>query len=172
MLPAIPVQESSYQLWQLLPVAPMVCTEGNSVWKNRMHVVLWMMALYSKDAYLRNNLTEPRLKRPQIAKTIFIYLFFWIFEFYFFIQQVLISYPFYTHQCIYVNPNLPIHHTTTTPTTTFPLWCPYVCSLHLCHNLCPANRFICTIFLSSTYMREYTIFVFLFLTYFTLYDSL
>ena len=27
------------------------------------------------------------------------------------IQQVLISYLFYTYQCIYVNPNLPIHHT-------------------------------------------------------------
>ena len=33
-----------------------------------------------------------------------------LFEFYlFFIQQILISYPFYTHQCIHVNPNLPIH---------------------------------------------------------------
>ena len=31
----------------------------------------------------------------------------------FFIQQVLISYLFYTYQCIYVNPNLPIHPTTT-----------------------------------------------------------
>ena len=44
--------------------------------------------------------------------------FFFIFEFYFiyfFIQQVLISHQFYTHQCIHVNPNRPIHHTTTTP---------------------------------------------------------
>ena len=31
---------------------------------------------------------------------------------YFFIQQVLISHPFYTQQCIHVNPNLPIHPTT------------------------------------------------------------
>ena len=29
----------------------------------------------------------------------------------------------------------------------------YVCSLHLCLNFCPANQFICTIFLVSTYMR-------------------
>ena len=38
-----------------------------------------------------------------------------IFEFYFiyfFIQQVLISHQFSTHQCIDVNPNRPIHHTT------------------------------------------------------------
>ena len=42
--------------------------------------------------------------------------FFLIFKFnfiYFFIQQVHISHPFYTHQCIHVNPSCPIHHTTT-----------------------------------------------------------
>ena len=38
----------------------------------------------------------------------------------FFIQQVLISYLFYTYQCIYVNPNRPIHHTTTITPVTFP----------------------------------------------------
>ena len=32
---------------------------------------------------------------------------------YFFIQRVLISHQFYTHQCIHVNPNRPIQHTTT-----------------------------------------------------------
>ena len=37
----------------------------------------------------------------------------------FFIQQVPISYLFYTHQCIHVNPNLPIHPITTTPTPRF-----------------------------------------------------
>ena len=36
---------------------------------------------------------------------------------------------------------------------TFPPWCPYVCSLHLCLCFCPATWFICTIFLGSTYMR-------------------
>ena len=42
------------------------------------------------------------------------------------------------------------------PFTAFPPWCPYVCSLHLCLNFCPANRFICTIFLGSTYIcRKY-----------------
>ena len=39
------------------------------------------------------------------------------------------------------------------PPTTFPPWCPYVCSLHLCLNFCPANQFICSIFPGSTYMR-------------------
>ena len=80
----------------------------------------------------------------------------WLFfnvSFFFFL--FLINHPFYTHQCIHVNPNLPIHHTTTTTTTpaAFPPWCPYVCSLHLCLNFCPAYRFICTIFLGSIYMR-------------------
>ena len=40
----------------------------------------------------------------------------------FFIGQVLISHQFYTHQCIHVNPNLLIHHTTTpTPRCFAPL---------------------------------------------------
>ena len=68
-------------------------------------------------------------------------------------QQVLTSYLFYTYQCIYVNSSLPIHPTTTTPHHHFPPWCPYVCSLHLCLYFCPANWFICTIFLGSTCMR-------------------
>ena len=32
------------------------------------------------------------------------------------------------------------------PPATFPPWCPYVCSLHLCLYFCPAHWFICTIF--------------------------
>ena len=43
------------------------------------------------------------------------FLNFWIlFYLFFFIQQVLISYPFYTHQCIHVNPNRPIRPITPT----------------------------------------------------------
>ena len=42
---------------------------------------------------------------------------------FFFIQQVLSSHPFYPHQCIHVNPNLPVH-----PTTTPPLCDPPNCS--------------------------------------------
>ena len=72
--------------------------------------------------------------------------------------------------CQSQSPNSSRHHHP--PATAFPPWCPYVCSLHLCLYFCPANRFIFTIFLGSTYMRQYTIFGFLFLTYFTLYDSL
>ena len=37
----------------------------------------------------------------------FFFLMFFIYLFF------LISHPFYTHQCIHVSPNLPIHHTTT-----------------------------------------------------------
>ena len=44
--------------------------------------------------------------------------------------------------------------------------------LYVCVYSCPANRFIYTIFLASVCMHKYTIFVFLFLTYFTLYDRL
>ena len=39
---------------------------------------------------------------------------------------------------------------------TYPLWCLYVCSLHLCLYLYFANWFICTIFLDCTYMYVYS----------------
>ena len=47
--------------------------------------------------------------------------------------------------------------------------CPQVHSVHLHLCSCHAKRFISTIFLDSIYMHLYTIFVFLFLTYFTLW---
>ena len=49
----------------------------------------------------------------------FYYCFKFYFIYLFFIQQVLISYLLYTHQCIHVNPNRPIHHTTP-PNPCFP----------------------------------------------------
>ena len=49
---------------------------------------------------------------------------------------------------------------------------PHVRSLCLHLYSCPANGFICIIFLGPIHMCSYTIFVFLFLTYFTLYDRL
>ena len=39
-------------------------------------------------------------------------------------------------------------------------------------HCCPENKFISTIFLDSIYMCQYMIFIFLFLTYFTLYNRL
>ena len=51
-----------------------------------------------------------------------------------------------------------------------PPWYPYICSLRLCLYFCFANKIIYTIFLDSTYVCYYTIFVFLFLTSFTLYE--
>ena len=47
-------------------------------------------------------------------------------------------------QCVWVNPNLPIHPTHSSP------WCPYICSL--CLYFCFASRFIYTIFLDYTYI--------------------
>ena len=66
---------------------------------------------------------------------------------------------------IYVNPNLPIH----------PTLLPLLVSIYLFSvsvYFCFANNFICIIFLDSTYKQYYMIFVFLFLTYFTLCDKL
>ena len=48
----------------------------------------------------------------------------------------------------------------------------YVCSLCLCLYFCFANKFICVIFLDSTYKQYDMICVFLFLTCFTLSESL
>ena len=57
------------------------------------------------------------------------------------------------------------------PTLSFPT-VSTVCSLCLHLYSCPSNRLICTILLDSIYRRKYTIFVFLFLIYFTPYDRL
>ena len=75
----------------------------------------------------------------------------WIsFSFFFFFNQSSVLYTsLYT--CQSQSPNSAHHHPH--PTAVFPCWCPYVWSLHLCLNFCPANRFICTIFLGFTYMR-------------------
>ena len=45
--------------------------------------------------------------------------------------------------------------------TSLPPWYPYICSLCLCLYFCFANKFICIIFLDSTYKGYYMIFVFL-----------
>ena len=47
-----------------------------------------------------------------------------------------------------------------------------VCSLCLHLYSCPANRFTSTLFIDPIYMYYYMIFVFLFLTYLTLYNRL
>ena len=60
---------------------------------------------------------------------------------------------------------------TTSQPPLLPL-CPQVCSLRLRLYSCPDTRFISTIFLDSIYLHQHTVFVFLFLTYFTLYDRL
>ena len=60
------------------------------------------------------------------------------------------------------------------PAYPSPSPCPQVCSLHLPLYSCPAPMFFITIFfyLDSIYMCYRTVFVFLFLTHFTLYDRL
>ena len=53
-----------------------------------------------------------------------------------------------------------------------PLQSSKLCSLYLCLFSCLEYSVTVTIFLSSIYMPQYTIFVFFFLTYFTLYNRL
>ena len=49
---------------------------------------------------------------------------------------------------------------------------PKVCSIHLCLFCCVIYTDIVTIFLNSIYMHSYTVLVFFFLAYFTLYNRL
>ena len=49
---------------------------------------------------------------------------------------------------------------------------PKVRSIHLCLFCCLTCRVIITIFLNSVYMCQYTVLVFFFLAYFTLYNRL
>ena len=49
---------------------------------------------------------------------------------------------------------------------------PKVRSIHLCLFCCLTCNVIITIFLNSIYMCQYTVFVFFFLAYFTLYNRL
>ena len=49
---------------------------------------------------------------------------------------------------------------------------PKDCSIHQCLFCCLVYRVIFTIFLNSIYMRKYTVLVFFFLAYFTLYNRL
>ena len=61
------------------------------------------------------------------------------------------------------------------PKSSHPLplpWSPKVRSIHLCLFCCLAYRVIVTIFLNSIYMCQYTVLMFFFLAYFTLYNQL
>ena len=79
------------------------------------------------------------------------------------------SYLFYAPECMYVSPNLPVHP----HPPPRPMPCPRFPSLPLCLYSCPGTRSIRTIFLDSICVNMRLIsFVFLLLTYFTLYDSL
>ena len=75
------------------------------------------------------------------------------------------------HLVVYI---CPCHSLTSSQLTPFPSSCPQVHSLCLCLYSCPAPRCFRTVFffLDSIYMCQHTVFVFLFLTYFTLYDRL
>ena len=80
------------------------------------------------------------------------------FEFYFilfiFLYSRFLLVIYFIHIRVYMS--IPISQFITPPPplpAALPPWCPYICSLHLCLYFCPANQFICTIFLGPTYMR-------------------
>ena len=64
----------------------------------------------------------PNLRSQKFSPMFSFILIFEFYFIYFLIQQVLISHQFYTHQCVHVNPNRPIQHTTIpTPPQLSPL---------------------------------------------------
>ena len=78
---------------------------------------------------------------------------------------------YFTFGSVYMS--MPLSHFV--PADPSPSACPQVHSLRLCLYSCPAPRFFRIIFfffLYSINMCQHTVFVLLFLTYFTLYDSL
>ena len=84
-----------------------------------------------------------------------IYLFFFEFlNFIYFLYSRFLLAIYFIHISVYMS--IPISQfipPPPPPLISVPPWCPYVCSLHLCLYFCPADRFICTIFLGSTYMH-------------------
>ena len=74
------------------------------------------------------------------------------------------GYLFYTWYCKFLCYSL---HTSSLLPPLLPL-CSLVCSLHLFLPCCPENKFISAITSDSIYTCQYMIFIFLFLTYFTL----
>ena len=78
---------------------------------------------------------------------------YFLFEFYyFFLYRRFLLVIYFIQISVYMS--IPISQfILPTPRPAFPPWCPYICPLHLCLYFCSANRFICTIFLYSTYMH-------------------
>ena len=66
---------------------------------------------------------------------------------------------------VYVNSNLPVHPTSSSPLVS-------VCLFFMSVSLFLLYKFICIIFLDLAYKEYYAILIFLFLMHFTLYDSL
>ena len=127
-----------------------------SVWGPHLHAYL----LYLREKILNNYKTTKNhwgIKKDYIHG-LFFFFYLMFFEFLNFILIIFLYSRFllviyFIHISVYMS--IPISQFITTPPphpATFPPWCPYVCSLHLCLYFCPANRFICTIFLDSTYM--------------------
>ena len=79
------------------------------------------------------------------------FFFFLNFIFFYFLCSRFLLVIYFIHISVYMS--IPISQFIPPPPPAFPPWCPCVCSLHLCLYFCLANRFICTIFLDSTYMH-------------------
>ena len=120
------------------------------IWCFSLIMLSWKITLI--DIRLLN---QPWIPGCDIIRTTYlgvVFILFFIFEFYFFLYSRFLLVIYFIHISVYMS--IPISQCIPPPPLpTFPPWCLYRCSLHLCLYFCLANRFTSTIFLHSTYMR-------------------
>ena len=105
-----------------------------------------------KEGKKYTNTNTVKEKSKFLPMTQISFSFFWILFIFLYSGSLLVIN--FIHISVYMsNPIAQFITPPPPPPAVFLPWCPYVSSLHLCLYFCPANRFICTIFLGSTYMR-------------------
>ena len=133
--------ESSNRGWFNLDVEP-ACTEG------QLYSRMVQVHNGKGDMEKQHSIPEGTLALGSTLDSTFILFF--IYKNFLYSRFLLVI--CYIHISVYMS--IPISQFIPPPSPlppTFPPWCPYICSLHLCLYFCLANRFICTIFLDSTF---------------------
>ena len=122
----------------------------------------WKSCALTKCCVMTGNNTISRLKLFCLYLSISIMYFLNLF----FIQQVLISHSFYTHQCIHVNPKFPVHPTTNPTSHRFPT----LVSIRLIST--SVSQFLSCKPVHMYHFPRFHIYVLIYDTYFSLSDLL
>ena len=128
-----------------------------------------LLPIHTPLGYYRAPVWVPWVKQQiptyvnYIINTIYLHKLFTYLQYVSYLQRYLLKW-------VYMLPRYSLHSSHPVPPLPGP--CTSVCSLCLHLHCCPISRFFSTIFLDSIYVCYYRIFVFMFLTYFTLYNML